>query len=59
LNVDREAPGGLPDAPPANGGVGMMSSFGEGIHLTALQLAAVMSAIANGGTLYHLQYPQT
>jgi penicillin-binding protein 2 len=58
-NVDREQPGSLTDASPANGGVGMMSSFGEGIQLTPMQLAAIMSAIANGGTLYHMQYPQT
>jgi len=59
LNVDREQPGSVTAIPPAIGGVGMMSSFGEGIQLTALQLAALMSAISNGGTLYHLQYPQT
>ena len=29
----------LPDGPPANGGMGMMTSFGEGIKLTPLQLA--------------------
>lgn len=38
-------------------GVGMMSSFGHGVKLTPLQLAAALSAIANGGTLYSLQYP--
>jgi cell division protein FtsI/penicillin-binding protein 2 len=59
LNVDREQVGTLTDTPPSFGGVGMMSSFGEGIQLTALQLAALMSTIANGGTLYHLQYPRT
>jgi cell division protein FtsI/penicillin-binding protein 2 len=36
-----------------------MTAFGEGIQLTPLQLAALVSAIANGGTLYHLQYPKT
>ena len=40
-----------------NGGVGMLTSFGEEIQQTPLQLAALMSAIANGGTLYYLQYP--
>lgn len=41
------------------GGVGKMCSFGEGISMTALQLGALVSAIANGGTLYYLQHPTT
>jgi cell division protein FtsI/penicillin-binding protein 2 len=36
-----------------------MSSFGEGIQITPLQLAALAAAFANGGTLYYLQYPRT
>jgi cell division protein FtsI/penicillin-binding protein 2 len=36
-----------------------MCSFGEGIRITPLQLAAIISTIANGGTMYYLQYPQT
>ncbi len=59
LNIEGEFPGVLPSEPPKFGGVGMMTSFGEGIQLTALQLAALLSSIANGGTLYHLQYPRT
>jgi len=59
LNIDGEQPGVWPDAPPANGGMGMMTSFGEGIGQTPLQLAALISAIANGGTLYYLQYPKS
>jgi len=59
LNIQQEESGSIPDAPPANGGMGMMTSFGEGILLTPLQLAATISAIANGGTLYWLQYPQS
>lgn len=59
LNIQGEQPGKLPEAPPANGGVGMMTSFGEGILLTPLEFAGLMSAVANGGTLYYLQYPRT
>jgi cell division protein FtsI/penicillin-binding protein 2 len=59
IGLDEEQPGQLPAAPPANGGVGMMSSFGEGITLTPLQLTAMLTAISNGGTLYYLQYPKS
>jgi cell division protein FtsI/penicillin-binding protein 2 len=41
------------------GGVGRMCSFGESVSMTPLQLGAIVSAIANGGTLYYLQHPQT
>jgi penicillin-binding protein 2 len=41
------------------GGVGKMCSYGEGISMTPLQLGAMVSAIANGGTLYYLQHPST
>jgi cell division protein FtsI/penicillin-binding protein 2 len=57
LNIEGEQPGLLPAAPPKNGGMGMMTSFGEGIELTPLQLAGLVSAVANGGTLYYLQHP--
>jgi cell division protein FtsI/penicillin-binding protein 2 len=40
-------------------GVGRMTSFGDGIHMTPLQLAAFTAAIANGGTLHYLQHPLT
>jgi cell division protein FtsI/penicillin-binding protein 2 len=59
LNIPGESPGRFPAAPPKNGGVGMLCSFGEEILQTPLQLAAWMSALANGGTLYYLQYPRT
>jgi penicillin-binding protein 2 len=58
-NLPDEHPGAFPSAPPAFGGVARMSSFGEGIQITPLQLAAVAAAFANGGTLYYLQYPHT
>jgi cell division protein FtsI/penicillin-binding protein 2 len=36
-----------------------MCSFGEGIEMTPLQLGAMVSAMANGGTLYFLQHPRS
>jgi penicillin-binding protein 2 len=59
LNIAGEQPGHYPSEIPRNGGVGMLTSFGEEIQQTPLQLAALMSAIANGGTLYYLQYPHS
>ena len=58
-NIPDEHPGALPSRPPTWGGVARMSSFGEGIQMTPLQLASLASAVANGGTLYYLQYPRT
>jgi cell division protein FtsI/penicillin-binding protein 2 len=58
-NLPDEHPGAFPTQPPAFGGVGRMSSFGEGIQITPLQLAALAAAFANGGTLYYLQYPHS
>jgi cell division protein FtsI/penicillin-binding protein 2 len=58
-NLPDEHPGSFPAAPPAYGGIARMSSFGEGIQVTPLQLAALSAAFANGGTLYYLQYPHT
>jgi len=57
--ISEEQPGGFPSEPPKNGGVARMSSFGEGIQMTPLQLGAMVSTVANGGTLYYLQYPRT
>jgi penicillin-binding protein 2 len=58
-NLTDEHPGSFPTQPPAFGGVARMSSFGEGIQVTPLQLAALAAAFANGGTLYYLQYPHS
>jgi cell division protein FtsI/penicillin-binding protein 2 len=57
-NIFEEHPGVFPAAPPEFGGVRRMSSFGEGIHVTPLQLASLGVALANGGTMYYLQYPR-
>lgn len=56
VNCEQEQPGSLPDAPSPEG-LGMMTSFGSGTHLTPLQLASLLTAMANGGTLFHLQHP--
>lgn len=58
-DLPEEHPGSFPTTPPVHGGVARMSSFGEGIQMTPLQLAALAAAFANGGTLYYLQYPQS
>jgi penicillin-binding protein 2 len=58
-HIPDESPGVFPPAPPRVGGVGLLASFGQSIEVTPLQMAAVVSAIANGGTLYYLQYPRT
>jgi cell division protein FtsI/penicillin-binding protein 2 len=57
-NIAGEEPGTLPAEQPKEG-MGMMTSFGSGIYLTPLQLAALVSVFANGGTLYYLQYPKS
>jgi cell division protein FtsI/penicillin-binding protein 2 len=59
LDIAGEQPGHFPSEPPKNGGMGMLTSFGEEISLTPLQLAAIMGSISNGGTLYYLQHPRT
>ena len=58
LNIEGEQPGTLAAAPPSDG-VGMMTSFGEGIYMTPLELAGMMTIVANGGTLYYLQHPRS
>ena len=59
MGIEGEQPGLLPLEAPKYGGVGMMTSFGTGISMTPLELAALLGAISNGGTLYYLQYPHT
>jgi penicillin-binding protein 2 len=57
-NIEGEHLGTFPPQEPRSaGGVGKMCSFGQSISMTPLQLGAMMSAIANGGTLYFLQHP--
>src|SRR6059058_424871 len=60
-NIPGEKIGTYPDEEISAklGGVGKMCSFGEGISMTPLQLGAMVSAIANGGTLYYLQHPSS
>lgn len=58
FNIEEEHAGLLPPSVPHNG-IGMMTSFGDGIAVTPLELAALIGAVANGGTLYYLQYPKT
>ncbi len=60
-NLTGEQLGTYPDTelPASMGGVGRMCSFGESVSMTPLQLGAIVSAIANGGTLYYLQHPTT
>lgn len=58
-NIPGESPGRFPPAPPKEGGVGYLAYYGQDIEVTPLQMAALISSIANGGTLYELQYPRT
>jgi cell division protein FtsI/penicillin-binding protein 2 len=58
LEIPGEQSGYLPLEEPKTG-VGLMTSFGTGISMTPLELAALLGAISNGGTLYYLQYPHS
>ena len=59
LDIPEDLPGEFPTAAPNDYEVGYLAYLGKGIEVTPLQWAAVASAIANGGTLYYLQYPRT
>ena len=58
LNIPGEQPGIWPDKEVASG-IGMMTSFGDGINLTPLQFASILSMVANNGTMYYMQYPRS
>jgi penicillin-binding protein 2 len=58
LNIEGEQPGLIADTAPSDG-LGMMTSFGEGFSMTPLELTGIVSAVANGGTLYYLQRPKS
>ena len=58
LNIPGEQPGIWPDKEVPSG-IGMMTSFGDGINLTPLQLASIVGMVANNGTMYYMQYPRT
>ncbi|MBV9297074.1 MAG: penicillin-binding protein [Acidobacteriaceae bacterium] len=58
LDIPGEEAGYLADEPPTTG-VGMMTSFGDGIRLTPLELTSIITTVSNGGTMYYLQYPRS
>lgn len=58
-DIPGESAGQFPSEAPKDGGVGMLAYDGLTADVTPLQMAAMVSAIANGGTLYQLQYPRT
>ena len=59
FNIPGEHLGAFPtrELDASLGGVGKMCSFGESISMTPLQLGALVSAVANGGSLFYLQHP--
>ena len=58
LDIPGEEAGTISPKTP-NSGIGMMTSYGDGIRLTPLELTGIVSSIANGGTMYYLQYPKS
>jgi penicillin-binding protein 2 len=59
FNIPEEQSGSVTVEAPKHGGVARMSSFGEGIQMTPLELASLVATLANGGTMYYLQYPRS
>jgi beta-lactamase class D len=58
-DIPGESAGRFPTVAPKEGGVGYLAYYGRDMEVTPLQMAAVIAAVANGGTLYELQYPRT
>lgn len=58
-SIPEEQAGSVTAEAPKRGGVARMSSFGEGIQMTPLELASLVATLANGGTMYYLQYPRS
>jgi beta-lactamase regulating signal transducer with metallopeptidase domain/beta-lactamase class D len=57
INYEGEIAGRLPAAPST--GSGARVGFGEGVEVTPVQLAVLVSAVANGGTLVVPRVPRT
>jgi len=58
IGIDEETAGVFPDEEP-QAGVGAIAYTGLGVHMSPLQLTALLSMIANNGALPWLQYPRT
>lgn len=57
VNYPGESPGFMPEE--GDQETGHMSSHGDGFGITAIQLAAFTSAVANGGKLYEPRVPRS